>query len=117
MAEVKGAIVQPGQLAPAPDAMVYRYASDLISVMKEIARVLRDSGKAILVVGNSCLGGTFIRNSSGAIEAASVASLSVAGSIERDLPSRHRYLPMPRAADSPLGKRMRTETILTFKPA
>ena len=117
VAEVKGAMVQPGQLAPAPDAMVYRYASDLISLMKEIARVLRGSGEAILVVGNSCLGGSFIRNASGVVEAAAMAGMSITNTIERDLPTRHRYLPMPKATDSPLGKRMRTETILTFKLA
>jgi hypothetical protein len=117
VAGVKDAMVQPGLLPAAPDAMVFRFASDLTALMKELARVLRESGTAILVVGNSSLGGTFVNNASGVIHAASVAGLGVVTRVERNLPSQHRYLPMPKASDSALGKRMRTETIVTLSHA
>lgn len=94
--------------------MVARYTEDLYRLMSEIARVLKPRGKAILVVGNSCLKGTFIRNSEGVIKAASMVGLRLSRQLERELPPRSRYLPMPADTDNPLGKRMKTESILTF---
>jgi hypothetical protein len=85
--------------------------------MSEVARVLKPEGKTILVVGNSCLRGTFIRNSDGVIRAASMVGLRLLHQVERELPTQNRYLPMPANMNEPLGKRMRTETILTFVPA
>ncbi|MFI4987137.1 MAG: hypothetical protein ACHQF3_06835, partial [Alphaproteobacteria bacterium] len=40
--------------------IVDRYAFDLLSIMKQSARVLRKDGKAIFVIGNSCLRGIYI---------------------------------------------------------
>jgi hypothetical protein len=98
-------------------SMVARYAEDVYRLMSEVARVLKPEGKTILIVGNSCLRGTFIRNSDGVIRAASMVGLKLWHQIERELPTQNRYLPMPTSIDEPLGKRMRTETILTFVPA
>lgn len=98
-------------------AMVARYAEDLYRLMSEMARVLKPKGKATLVVGNSCLKGIFIRNSDGVIRAALMTGFRLLRQVERELPAGSRYLPMPAGADKPLGKRMRTETILTFVPA
>jgi hypothetical protein len=95
-------------------SMVRRYAEDVYRFMSEIARVLKLKGKAILIVGNSCLKGLFIRNSDGVIKAAAMMGLRLLRQTERELPTRSRYLPMPAGMDEPLGKRMRTETILTF---
>jgi adenine-specific DNA methylase len=94
--------------------MVSRYAEDLRQMMNETKRVLNQDGKAIFVVGNSCLKGTFIRNSDGVAKAGELAGLELIKETERDLPAG-RYLPMPKGSEDPLGKRMRTETILTFK--
>ncbi len=98
-------------------SMVARYAEDIYHIMSEVARVLKPKGKAILVVGNSCLRGVFIRNSNGIVRAASMVGLKLAHEVERELPTQSRYLPMPASTDKPLGKRMRTETVLTFVPA
>ncbi len=98
-------------------SMVARYAEDVYRLMSEVARVLKPEGKAILVVGNSCLKRVFIRNSDGVIKAASMVGLRLLQQAERELPNSSRYLPMPLDMDEPLGKRMRTETILTFAPA
>jgi hypothetical protein len=92
-------------------AMIDRYAQDVSTMMAEIARVLKPNGKAVLVVGNSCLKGTFIRNSEGVARAGERAGLIVTSKVERDLPERSRYLPL---TSGPLSKRMRTETVLTF---
>jgi hypothetical protein len=69
------------------------------------------------VVGNPCLKGAFIRNSGGVIKAAAMVGLRLMAQFERDLPNCNRYLPISSDKDKPLGKRMRTETILTFVPA
>lgn len=97
--------------------MIARYAEDVYRMMSEIARVLRSNGRAILIVGNSCLKNTFIRNSAGVLQAGSMVGLRLIRQNERELPNQNRYLPMPHAASAPLGKRIRTETILTFSAA
>jgi SAM-dependent methyltransferase len=94
--------------------MIARYAEDLQQMMSETKRVLKEDGKAIFVVGNSCLKGEFIRNSDGVAKAAQIAGLRLDAETERDLPAG-RYLPMPKGSEEALGKRMRTETILTFR--
>jgi hypothetical protein len=92
--------------------MVQRYAGDLISMMSEISRVLKEGGKATIVVGNSCLKGVFVENAKGVRLAGSLAGLTLTDLVERDLPASSRYLPIPTSGS--LSKRMRTEVVLTF---
>ncbi len=91
--------------------MVDRYVQDIHRMVKEVARVLRTDGQATFVVGNSCLRGVFIQNSAAVATAARLARLTPSGEIERMLPAQSRYLPM---TSETLGKRMRTETVLSF---
>jgi DNA modification methylase len=112
--EAMGSIAElPGRHA----SMVARYADDVYRLTSEVARVLKPAGRAIFVVGNSCLKEVFIRNSDGLIKAAEMVGLRLLHQVERELPILKRYLPTPVNADEPLGKRMKTETILTFVPA
>lgn len=90
--------------------MVKRYANDVNCIVKEIARVLKPGASATFVIGNSCLKGVFVRNSNAVAVSAGLNGLSVVGESERELPARHRYLPMTNGGT--LGKRMRTETVL-----
>jgi hypothetical protein len=76
-------------------AMVARYCEDVYRLMSEMARVLKPDGKAILIVGNSCLRGRFIRNSNGVTRAGRMVGLRLREQVERELPHRNRYLPMP----------------------
>ncbi len=92
--------------------MIERYAEDLYRVMSEITRVLRPGGTATLVVGNSCLKGTFIENAAGVSEAAQMVGLTPTRVLERALPDSRRYLPVTK--EGQLGRRMRTETICSF---
>jgi hypothetical protein len=94
--------------------MVDRYASDIVKMVGQVARTLRVDGRAVLVVGNSCLGGKFVRNSDGVVAAAKHARLRLVKEVERELPESRRYLPLRRTANDALSKRMRTETVLTF---
>ena len=95
--------------------MVHRYAGDIYRLMSEMARVLKTDGRAFLVVGNSCIRKTFVRNSAGFAAAGRMVGLKLTGSTERELPPCNRYLPMPKRRRVHLGNRMRTETVLTFK--
>lgn len=116
MASTVVAMCKSNELGSRATGMVQRYAEDLLSFTKQIARVLKPSGSATFVVGNSCLKGVFIRNSDGVAHAAVLAGLKVVRMEERDLPSSSRYLPF--TTHGALSKRMRTETILTFtKPS
>jgi SAM-dependent methyltransferase len=103
------------QLPSADQGMIARYAEDMYRLMSELARVLKSDGRIFLVVGNSCLRSVFIRNSEGFITAGNMVGLKLTRVIERELPTRKRYLPTPEAGNGALAKRMRTEMVMTFK--
>lgn len=103
-----------GQVLPSRFfSMIQRYAADLISMTAEIYRVLKNGGTATFVVGNSCLRDVFIRNADGMRVAGELAGLNFMKLIERDLPDGNRYLPITSFGS--LSRRMRTETVLTFR--
>jgi SAM-dependent methyltransferase len=112
--EIKIAMGKISKLPNRHKKMIYRYVNDIKEMMSEIARVLRPKGRAVLVVGNSCLKNVFIKNADGIIKAGTQAGLRLFARTERELPDTKRYLPMPIQRGEALGKRMRTETILTF---
>jgi len=104
-----------GELDSLPDRfsrMIDRYVQDLYVMIKELSRVLKKNGQVTLVVGNSCLRGVFIKNATAIETAAELCGLRMTNRIERALPQQSRYLPVD--TDSALGKRMRTEIILSF---
>jgi hypothetical protein len=95
--------------------MVERYALDVFQVLTELHRVIKPRGKAVLVVGNSCLTGVFVENALTVKAAAEQAGFRLKSQDERPLPPARRYLPPPDAREtSDLQKRMRTESVLTF---
>ena len=100
-------------LTPRHTAMVRRYAEDIYCMMSEVSRVLKPNGRAVLVVGNSCLKGNFIKNSAGVTRAGKMVGLRLVHETERELPNQSRYLPMPSQSHAPLGRRMRNESVLT----
>jgi DNA modification methylase len=106
-----------GKIERLPDrfqGIIGRYARDLILVVSQAERVLKPKGSAVFVVGNSNIRDVFVNNSKGLEVAAKRAGLKLVDSIKRKIPLRSRYLPLPRDKQSSLGKRMRTEVILTF---
>lgn len=110
-ADIVRSMIADSDVSKRHRSMIQRYANDLWYMMAEIARVLKESGRATLVVGNSCLKGTFIKNADGVAYAAKLLGLVEIKRSERDLPQGSRYLPTTGAT---LGKRMRTETVLSF---
>jgi len=114
-ADVERAKMTMGEIHELPARhrqMIDRYVVDIQGMMNEIARVLRPSRKAILIVGNSCLRGVFISNSNLVKHAGAKAGLTVAESEERFLPEGSRYL--PTNVSGALSRRMRTENVITF---
>ena len=101
-----------GELPSRFSGMSKRYARDLIDICGETARVLKPGGTATFVIGNSCLKGIFISNADGLASAAHSMGLLEQERIDRELPTRSRYLPVTGAA---LEKRMKTETVFTFQ--
>jgi adenine-specific DNA methylase len=93
--------------------MIEHYASDLAAILRTCERVLKPSGRVILVVGDSTIGGRRIRTANGLESLARQAGLHVVCSKSRRIAFDRRYLPPPCASRySPLAKRMRSETIL-----
>lgn len=114
--QIASTMTQTDAMQPRHKRMIARYAEDAYRLMSEISRVLKPSGKAVLVVGNSCLQGTFINNADAMAQAGSMVGLRLMEKTERELPNTSRYLPMPKDGSAPLGKRMRSEVILTLVP-
>ncbi len=115
--DIQGVMAPVADLPSRHAAMIARYAGDIHRFLLEIARVLKPTGQASIVIGDCCLKGVFIRNSEGVRKAAEMVGLRLCDKSERELPVKSRYLPIPKTTETPLGKRLRTETILTFVPA
>ena len=85
--------------------------------LDEVSRVLRKSGRAVYVVGDSTIRGTFIRNSSIVVSAARQRGFEVVSTHTRGLPSNRRYFPPPSRTPSTetLDARMRREVVVVLK--
>lgn len=107
-----------GEIEKLPErqrGMIDRYTLDMYAVMLEVSRVLKTKGKAVFVVGNSCLRGIYIENTQAVSAAAEEVGLRLMKKREREIPPARRYLPPPTMlSKSDLSKRMRTEAVLTF---
>jgi len=106
-----------GDTSPLPARfrnMIDRYVQDLHKLMSELDRVMKPNCQATFVVGNSCLRGVFIDNAAAVAKAAECVGFTIAAKTERELPEASRYLPL---TSDKLGKRMRSEVILTLRSA
>ena len=93
---------------------VRRYAFDMTAVLRQLRRVVKRSGRVVLVLGNSFLRGATIDNASLVESLARGIGFETRSRQEREIPARRRYLPPPGAGRSALDSRMRTETVLTL---
>jgi SAM-dependent methyltransferase len=97
-------------------ALLSTYAWDMGHAMAEVSRVLKRGGRAVYVVGDSTIRGTFIRNSNIVAAVASRTGLSMVSRQARNLPANRRYLPPPAlGADKVMmNGRMRREVVVEF---
>lgn len=105
------------QLSSRHEAILRRYVVDMRVSVREVARVLKKDGRALYVVGENTIKGTFVRNTAVIVAAAESAGLRLKKRRGRALPANRRYLPPPeqRAKDAALDARMRREVVLTFE--
>lgn len=105
------------KLADRDRAVLARYITDLRRSVSEVARVLAPGGKAIYVVGENTIHGSFIRNAAIVEKAARSFGLRLSDRRTRKLPANRRYLPPParRPAAKKLDTRMAREVVLAFR--
>jgi hypothetical protein len=111
---IKGHAASPDLL---PTRTLERFAGDMCGFASAARRVIRDGGRAVLVVGNSTLRGNYIQNDAIAQQALSAAGFREIERYEREIPANHRYMPINTLHQSSVGKRMRTEVVLTMEAA
>lgn len=99
------------------ESILVRYIDDMWLAVGETARVLTEGGKAVYVVGENTVRGTFIPNSLIVEKLANRVGLRCIARRSRDLPANRRYLPPPSTQPRPaaLDGRIRREVVLTFK--
>jgi DNA modification methylase len=97
-------------------AVLAQYVWDMGRALAEVSRVLRNNGRAVYVVGDSTVKGTFIRNSAIVQAVAEEHGLRLQSLYSRALPANRRYLPPPKRTESngTLDARMRREVVLVF---
>lgn len=93
---------------------VRRYALDMHSVLRQARRVIKDSGRVVLIIGDSILRGARIKNAELVLELAKDVGLQCFGREIRTIPARRRYLPPPGEGGGSLDTRMRVETVMRF---
>jgi hypothetical protein len=97
-------------------SIVNRFVQDMELVMSEINRVLRRSGSAIIVIGESQLKGIRLRNARMLKVLAEESGLSCINLRRRKLLPNKRYLPPPNSVltKNRLSERMSYEIIMEF---
>jgi SAM-dependent methyltransferase len=104
------------ELSDRHQAVLARYVWDMGQALAEVSRVLRKGGRAVYVVGDSTVRGTFIRNSAIVHAVAEEHGLKLQSRHARALPANRRYLPPPKrkGSNDTLDARMRREVVLVF---
>lgn len=102
------------------EGILIRYIDDMRNALRETTRVLAPGGKAVYVIGENTIRGTYIRNSLIVSKTAELLGLHLDERRVRTLPANRRYLPPPTKGTSAnsLDSRMRREVVLAFsKPS
>jgi SAM-dependent methyltransferase len=107
------------KLSSRHESILAHYIDDMWKAVREAARVLSPGGRAVYVVGENTVRGTFIPNAKIVAAVAELVGLTPESRRARHLPANRRYLPPPTAKNAPdaLGARMRREVILSFSKA
>jgi hypothetical protein len=98
-------------------AILSQFIEDMRAAIGEVSRVLVAGGRAIYVVGENTIEGTYIQNSKLVAEIARYSGLVLERRHERILPPNRRYLPPPATGvrRDTLDGRIRREVILSFR--
>lgn len=94
--------------------IVARYVNDILAVVGEIARVLRQNGTISLVIGNCAMRGVYIENAEIVKWAMEQTGIEVCDESIRAIPDSRRYLPPPPIkAEQP--SRLRQEVVISAR--
>jgi hypothetical protein len=98
-------------------AILARYVWDMGQTLAETSRVLRRGGRAVYVVGESMIKGTFIPNSLIVTALGFNHGLVLVSRQSRALPANRRYLPPPQRQKkmAMMDSRLRREVVVVFK--
>jgi hypothetical protein len=104
------------RLSPRKKAVLAHFITDMHMAIKEVSRVLAPGGRAIYVIGENTISGTYIRNANIIIALANLVGLKLKVQNTRTLPPNRRYLPPPLRGNrkAALNARMRREVVLQF---
>jgi tRNA G10 N-methylase Trm11 len=92
-----------------------RYVMDLDAMLREVHRVLKCGGIAVVVIGNSYIKGSFVRNSRSIAHILRRLGFDHVAHFSRPILPSRRYLPPPaQAGMNDLEHRMRREVVLTY---
>jgi hypothetical protein len=91
-----------------------RYVEDTNQALTEVARVLAPRGKAVYVIGENTIRGTYVPTAQLITCLAAKAGLQLTDCRFRELPRNRRYLPPPGAGRTSMDTRIRREVILTL---
>jgi DNA modification methylase len=96
--------------------LLARYVLDMGTALSEVSRVLKAGGRAVYVVGDSTVRGTFVRNSAIVEAVAEKHGLVLQEKRSRSLPANRRYMPPPKNGANPasIDRRMRREVVMAF---
>jgi hypothetical protein len=105
------------KLSERNEGILRRFIVDMRASLAETERVLDSEGKAIYVVGENMIKGTFVRNADLVTAVAGLVGLQLIDRKARTLPASRRYLPPPaaRGEKAALDVRMRREVVLAFR--
>jgi hypothetical protein len=102
-------------LSPRMSGILRRYVEDTDRALKEVARVLAPQGRAVYVVGENTIRGTYLPTAQLVTRLAAQAGLQLTSQRFRNLVSNRRYLPPPGTGRTAMDTRMRREVVLTFE--
>jgi tRNA G10 N-methylase Trm11 len=92
-----------------------RYVMDLDAMLREVHRVLKCGGIVVVVIGNSYVRGSFVRNSRSIAHILRRLGFDHVAHFSRPILPSRRYLPPPaQAGMNDLEHRMRREVVLTY---
>ena len=102
-------------LASRDRAILTRYVTDMRQSLQEVSRVLVPGGRAVYVVGENTIRGTYVRNAAVVTALAQLAGLRLIERRARALPANRRYMPPPASSNgATMDARMRREVVLSF---
>ncbi len=111
---IVGALKLRPRLRQRHERILARYVHDMRGTISEVGRVLSAGGKAVYVIGENTLRGTYIRTSVIVTKLAEMAGLSLKEQRTHTLPANRRYMPPPSSGQGAMDARMRREVIMTF---